>query len=64
MTRLRRVIPKRRAEVKRYASYRQYKGLLREDFNRRCGYCDADDKYVGFSRAFHIDQSLTFLAHF
>lgn len=53
---LRRVVPQRRKKVKQYASHRSYKPYLREDFNKRCGYCDADDKFLGASAAFHVDH--------
>jgi hypothetical protein len=53
---LRRIVPQRRNEIKQYASHRKYKSYLREDFNKRCGYCDADDKFLGASAAFHVDH--------
>jgi len=53
---LRRKVPQRRDGLKQYASHRSYKPYLREDFNKRCGYCDADDKFLGASSAFHVDH--------
>lgn len=53
---LRRLVPQRRSEIKQYATYRSYKRFLREDFNKRCGYCDADDKFLGAAVAFHVDH--------
>ena len=42
--------------TKKYAWYRAYKSYLREDFNRRCGYCDDRDIICGGIRGFHIDH--------
>ena len=53
---MRRIVPARRDEIRQYASHRSYKPFLREDFNKRCGYCDADDKFLGASAAFHVDH--------
>jgi len=47
--------PKRTC-TKTYAKYRDYKLFLREDFNKRCGYCDDLDTICGGSRGFHIDH--------
>ena len=47
--------PKRtciRAEV----NYRKYKDDIREDFNKRCGYCDDLDIYHGGFRGYQIDH--------
>jgi len=41
---------------KAYANYGAYKPYLRDDFNRRCGYCDGLDLYSGGSRGFQIDH--------
>ena len=37
-------------------SYRAYKAQLREDFRKRCGYCDDPDLYVGGRAGSHIDH--------
>ena len=37
-------------------SYRAYKAQLREDFRKRCGYCDDPDTYVGGRAGSHIDH--------
>jgi len=39
-----------------YARYTSFKPYLREDFNRRCGYCDDRDVICGGVRGFHIDH--------
>ena len=39
-----------------YANYPSFKPYLREDFNRRCGYCDCDDYHSGGSRGYQIDH--------
>lgn len=49
--------PKRTCE-KEYANYRTYKGYLRVDFNKRCGYTDCPDNWFGGARTFHIDHFL------
>ena len=36
--------------------YRAYKPQLREDFRKRCGYCDGPDAYVGGQGGSHIDH--------
>ncbi len=51
----RHVIPIRTC-TKKYARYRYYKAYLREDFNKRCGYCDDRDIICGGIRGFHIDH--------
>jgi len=56
MNPIRRTLPQRSKGLKQYKSYKTYKKYLRNDFNKRCGYCDADDKYLGSSRAFHVDH--------
>ena len=33
-----------------------YKKYLIDDFNQRCGYCDAQDYLMGGWRNFHIDH--------
>ncbi len=37
--------PKRRKESKKTNQYQDHKADLKEDFNHRCGYCDAPDKW-------------------
>ena len=39
-----------------YSNYRRFKVHLREDFHRRCGYCDSFDKWSGGSRYYHVDH--------
>ena len=52
---LRRAIPSRSIlEPRRH--YRDYKQNLRNDFSRRCGYCDANDQYFGGVTGAHIDH--------
>lgn len=41
---------------KSYANYRSFKPYLRDDFNKRCGYCDDIDYASGGSRGYHIDH--------
>ena len=48
-------IPLRTAVATR-KNYRHYKGNLRKDFNARCGYCDAMDKWFGGFKGAHIDH--------
>ncbi len=55
MNEFRNRIPKRRSNPKAVSKYGDYKDDLREDFNRRCGYCDDEDSYDG-KRFFQIDQ--------
>ena len=42
--------------TKTYASYTSFKPYIREDFNKRCGYCDDLDVYHGGSRGYQIDH--------
>ena len=42
--------------TKTYANYKSFKPYLREDFNRKCGYCDDSDVACGGRRGFHIDH--------
>lgn len=42
--------------TKTYANYQSFKPYLREDFNKRCGYCDDLDIACGGQRGFHIDH--------
>jgi len=39
-----------------YARYTSYKLHLRNDFNKRCGYCNDLDSFCGGTRGFHIDH--------
>ena len=55
MLKIRRAKPLRTCK-KAYANYRSFKEYLREDFNLRCGYCDAADHYSGGFRAYQIDH--------
>ena len=52
---LREEVPVRSAVAPR-AAYRDYKVDLREDFNSKCGYCDAQDEYFGGVRGYQIDH--------
>jgi len=47
--------PERTCE-KSYANYQRYKPYLRDDFNKRCGYCDDLDYHSGGKRGYHIDH--------
>ncbi len=42
--------------IKKHARYTSYKKYLRQDFNKRCGYCDDRDVICGGVRGFHIDH--------
>lgn len=46
--------PKRRENAKERENYRSHKNDLKEDFNRRCGYCDDTDFFR--IRSFAIDH--------
>jgi 5-methylcytosine-specific restriction endonuclease McrA len=46
--------PKRRENAKERENYRSHKNDLKEDFNRRCGYCDDTDFFS--IRSFAIDH--------
>lgn len=50
------VKPSREYSGTRYSSYGKYKPFLRDNFNKRCGYCDGLDIYSGGSRGFQIDH--------
>lgn len=41
----REVTPTRRANRKECKHYNSYRNTLREDFNKRCGYCNSNDKF-------------------
>ena len=45
-----------RSNVTIAGGYRNHKGELRNDFNRRCGYCDSADSYFGGASGAHIDH--------
>lgn len=47
MPKLREKDPERRDIKKKKKCYRSYKKELREDFNKRCGYCDDHDCWAG-----------------
>jgi HNH endonuclease. len=46
----------KRTFLDKYDNYKKYKQPLMEDFNHRCGYCDAIDTWLGGSRFYHIDH--------
>lgn len=48
--------PNRTYTGREYTRYREYKIFLRDDFNKRCGYCDGLDLYAGGKRGFQIDH--------
>lgn len=52
---VREVMPVRTC-TKKYKNYGSFKPYIREDFNKKCGYCDDSDIYSGGSRGFHIDH--------
>ncbi len=54
--------PKRRAILKQKKDYRSYKKELREDFNKRCGYCDDPDSWK--DAFYEIDHFVPKSAHF
>lgn len=56
MHKVRKQIPKRSLVVKKNSTYGQYKDTLRNDFNKRCGYCDGEDYFVDGIRGFQIDH--------
>lgn len=49
-------IKPQRTCTKTYSNYVNYKPYLREDFAKRCGYCDDLDLYAGGSRGYQIDH--------
>ena len=49
-------IKPKRTCTKKYKSHRQYKKYITDDFNRRCGYCDDADHWMGGWRNFDIDH--------
>ena len=48
-------VPQRREDVAEQGNYREYRGDLERDFNRRCGYCDDSSESVD-PITFHIDH--------
>ena len=46
----------RRSSPRGAGKYRAYKRQLREDFGKKCGYCDDPDVYVGGQSGSHIDH--------
>ncbi|WP_291329368.1 HNH endonuclease signature motif containing protein [Desulfovibrio sp. UCD-KL4C] len=54
MTKFRNKPPKRREDVSQVTKYQKYRLPLKEDFNRRCGYCDEPDHKR--DSHFHIDH--------
>jgi len=42
--------------TKTYTRYTSFKPYIREDFNKRCGYCDDLDVYHGGVRGYQIDH--------
>lgn len=51
----RRAVPVRSTGLAK-KQYRAYKEQLREDFYKKCGYCDGSDTHVGGLRGSHIDH--------
>lgn len=39
-----------------YKDYKRYKPFLRIDFNGHCGYCHADDTFLGGKMVYHVDH--------
>ncbi len=56
MSSVHKIKPIRSTGVRVRKTYRLYKPELRNDFNKRCGYCDDDDSFLGGSRHFHVDH--------
>src|SRR3989344_7641205 len=52
---LRDKIPSRTC-VKTYTDHKRYKPYLRKDFNKKCGYCDDYDAFVGGPDSYHVDH--------
>lgn len=42
--------------TKEYANYTSFKPYIRDDFNKRCGYCDDLDLFHGGVRGYQIDH--------
>lgn len=55
MNKIQKLKPSRTCK-KKYANYRDFKPYLRDDFNKRCGYCDDLDTACDGWRGFHIDH--------
>ena len=45
-----------RSNAKEQCNYRKYKPDLRDDFKKRCGYCDDPDEFCGGKDGYHIDH--------
>lgn len=45
-----------RTYTEKKSNYRLFKPFIREDFNRRCGYCDDSDSFHGGVRGYQIDH--------
>lgn len=56
MANLREKIPCRSTDIYKYSDFHKYKPFLREDFNKRCGYCDDSDIRSGGHRYYQIDH--------
>lgn len=56
MNDFRNVQPKRRTNPRYVSKYRYYKGDLREDFKKSCGYCGDEESWGGGHRVFQIDH--------
>ncbi len=56
MLNIHRIRPLRSVGVANKNNYRDYKLSLRADFNKRCGYCDDDDRFMGGRRGYHIEH--------
>ena len=55
MIKLRQIKPQRTC-TKEYNDYKRYKDVLRSDFNKKCGYCDDADYFMGGRRGYQIDH--------
>lgn len=42
--------------AKTYTDHTKYKPYLRDDFNKKCGYCDDHDAFVGGPDSYHVDH--------
>lgn len=56
MNPIRRKAPIERPNPKAVTHYREYKNDLKDDFNCRCGYCDALHDWVGGIRFYQLDH--------
>lgn len=55
MIKIHQIKPQRTCD-ENHDNYNKYKEPLRADFNKRCGYCDDSDFYMGGKRGFQIDH--------